>query len=141
MDGNNRQRGAASALLDPAILLPALGDMVRKLDPRVMVRNPVMFVVEVVAVLTTILAIRDLLRGAGTAGFSLQIVLWLWITVLFANLAEAVAEGRGKAQAATLRRARTETTAKRLRGEGQEWDEVAAPRCRSVTWCWWRPAT
>jgi K+-transporting ATPase ATPase B chain len=79
-----------------------------------MIRNPVMFVVEVVAGLTTVLFVRDLLTGSAHIGFTLQIVIWLWITVLFANFAEAVAEGRGKAQAATLRRARTETPAKRL---------------------------
>ncbi len=100
--------------------------MLRKLDPRAMVRNPVMFVVEVVAALTTLLLLRDLAIGGEHVGFTVQIVVWLWITVLFANLAEAVAEGRGKAQAATLRRARTETTAKRLRGADRVWDDVPA---------------
>ena len=80
-----------------------------------MIKNPVMFVVEIVAALTTIIFLRDLVAGGGEhLGFTFQIILWLWVTVLFANFAEAVAEGRGKAQAATLRRARTETTAKRL---------------------------
>ena len=123
---DNRQRSAAAALLDPAILVPALGETFRKLDPRLMIRNPVMFVVEVVAILTTVLLVRDLVTGGGNLGFTFQIVFWLWITVLFANLAEAVAEGRGKAQAATLRRARTETTAKRLQGGSGKWSEVAA---------------
>ncbi len=91
-------------MFDPAILVPALGDAVRKLDPRVMVRNPVMFVVEVVAALTTLIFVRDLVAGRPGLGFTVQILLWLWFTVLFANLAEAVAEGRGKAQAATLRK-------------------------------------
>ena len=86
-------------MLDPAILLPALPDAVRKLDPRHMIKNPVMFVVEVVTVLTTVLLVRDLRHRRGRPGFSSQIVLWLWFTLLFANLAEAVAEGRGKAQA------------------------------------------
>jgi K+-transporting ATPase ATPase B chain len=126
MDTTNKQRGAVAALFDPAILIPALGDTVRKLDPRLMIRNPVMFVVEVVATLTTVLLLRDLVTGGSHIGFTFQIVLWLWITVLFANLAEAVAEGRGKAQAATLRKSRTETTAKRLRGEGKAWEEVPA---------------
>ncbi|TWA60831.1 K+-transporting ATPase ATPase B chain [Azospirillum baldaniorum] len=122
-------RTPASTLLDPAILLPAVAGSVRKLDPRLMARNPVMFCVEVVAALTTLLFLRDLmtgvgLTGAGGIGFSLQIVLWLWFTLLFANFAEAVAEGRGKAQAASLRRTRTETTAKRLAGEG--WESVPA---------------
>jgi potassium-transporting ATPase ATP-binding subunit len=107
-------RSARSSLLDPAILIPAIGQSVRKLDPRLMVRNPVMFVVAVVAALTTVLFIRDVLTGGAHQGFTVQIIIWLWITVLFANFAEAVAEGRGKAQAATLRRARTETKARRL---------------------------
>ncbi|MBK3776136.1 potassium-transporting ATPase subunit B, partial [Azospirillum brasilense] len=117
-------RTPASTLLDPAILLPAVAGSVRKLDPRLMARNPVMFCVEVVAALTTLLFLRDLLTGAGGIGFSLQIVLWLWFTLLFANFAEAVAEGRGKAQAASLRRTRTETTAKRL--AGADWESVPA---------------
>ena len=75
-----------------------------------MIKNPVMFVVEIVAALTTVIFLRDLLTGGGEhLGFTFQIIVWLWVTVLFANFAEAVAEGRGKAQAATLRRARTET--------------------------------
>jgi potassium-transporting ATPase ATP-binding subunit len=127
MDINPKQRSATATMLDPAILGPALGDMIRKLDPRLMVRNPVMFVVEVVAALTTVLLLRDLIGGGGRVGFTLQITVWLWITVLFANFAEAVAEGRGKAQAATLRKARTETTAKRLRTDAEGWTEVAAP--------------
>ncbi len=130
MDISTKQRSSAAAMLDPAILIPALGDTVRKLDPRLMVRNPVMFVVEVVALLTTVLMIRDIVTGGAHIGFTVQIVIWLWITVLFANLAEAVAEGRGKAQAATLRKARTETTAKRLRGNGDQFDLVPAPELR-----------
>src|SRR5689334_20452334 len=106
----------ATALLDPRILVPAIGAAFRKLDPRSMVRNPVMFVVEVVATLTTVLFLRDLLAGRGGLGFAFQVNLWLWFTVLFANLAEAVAEGRGKAQADALRRTRTETQAKLLEG-------------------------
>jgi K+-transporting ATPase ATPase B chain len=108
------RRTSASTLTDPRILGPALVGAFRKLDPRVMVRNPVMFTVEVVAALTTVLFVRDVANGAGGLGFSFQINLWLWFTVLFANFAEAVAEGRGKAQAATLRKAKTETVAKRL---------------------------
>jgi potassium-transporting ATPase ATP-binding subunit len=108
------RRTSASTLTDPKILGPALVDSFRKLDPRLMVKNPVMFTVEVVATLTTVLFVRDLVMGNGGLGFSFQINLWLWFTVLFANFAEAVAEGRGKAQAATLRKARTETVAKRL---------------------------
>ncbi len=106
-------------------------DAFRKLDPRVMVRNPVMFTVEVVSILTTILLIRDLIGGAAGLGFALQINLWLWFTVLFANFAEAVAEGRGKAQAATLRRARTDATAKRLADPAaRQWKSVPATELR-----------
>jgi K+-transporting ATPase ATPase B chain len=111
----SRQRTTA---LDAAILWPAVGDAFGKLDPRVLWRNPVMFVVEIVSTLTTILFIRDLLIGGAHLGFELQINLWLWFTILFANFAEAVAEGRGKAQAATLRRAKSETQAKRLLPSG-----------------------
>src|SRR5258705_5696858 len=122
-----RQRMAGTTLSDPRIVAPALLDAVRKLAPRVMIRNPVMFTVEVVASLTTILFIRDLVTGAGGLGFSFQINLWLWFTVLFANFAEAVAEGRGKAQAATLRKAKTETVAKRLAdASATRWERLPA---------------
>ena len=109
-----RRRTAVSTLGDPAILGPAVLDAFRKLDPRLMVRNPVMFTVEVVASLTTVLFIRDLVIGSGGLGFAFQINLWLWFTLLFANFAEAVAEGRGKAQADALRRTRSETIGKVL---------------------------
>ena len=107
-------RRSVSSLFDPAIIVPAIGDSFRKLHPRNLVRNPVMFVVEIVTVLTTILFLRDLITGGENLKFTFQIIVWLWITLLFANFAEAVAEGRGKAQAATLRKARTDTRAKRL---------------------------
>jgi potassium-transporting ATPase ATP-binding subunit len=117
MKDRTNPRRSVSSLFDPAIVVPAIGDSFRKLDPRILSRNPVMFVVEIVTVLVTILYLRDLLTG-GTGGenlkFTFQIIVWLWITLLFANFAEAVAEGRGKAQAATLRKARTDTRAKRL---------------------------
>jgi K+-transporting ATPase ATPase B chain len=109
---------SASTMWDPAILVPAIGDAFRKLDPRLMWKNPVMFVVEIVSTLTTLLFLRDIVTGAPHLGFDFQINLWLWFTVLFANFAEAVAEGRGKAQAASLRRARTETTGNRQRADG-----------------------
>jgi potassium-transporting ATPase ATP-binding subunit len=125
MDIRTNRRGPQSTMLDPAILGPAIGDSFRKLDPRLMIRNPVMFVVEVVATLTTIIFLRDLFTHGPYLGFTFQIILWLWITVLFANFAEAVAEGRGKAQAATLRKARTETMAKRI--NGADFEMVAAP--------------
>ncbi len=103
-------------LLDSRILLPAIGSAFAKLDPRTLARNPVMFVVAVVSSLTTILFLRDLVTGGEGLGFSLQLNIWLWFTVLFANFAEAVAEGRGKAQAESLRKTRTETQAKLLTG-------------------------
>jgi K+-transporting ATPase ATPase B chain len=109
-----RKRMPVSALSDPNIIMPAIGAAFAKLDPRVLIKNPVMFVVEVVAALTTVILIRDLLTGGENLAFTFQIVLWLWITVLFANFSEAVAEGRGKAQADSLRRTRTETQAKLL---------------------------
>src|SRR5438128_9462313 len=97
-----------ASLFSPALVGPALIGSVRKLDPRAMIRNPVMFVVEVVAALTTVLFLRDLVTGASGLFFSGQIILWLWFTLIFANFAEALAEGRGKAQADSLRRTRTE---------------------------------
>ncbi|HKU54636.1 MAG TPA: potassium-transporting ATPase subunit KdpB [Rhizomicrobium sp.] len=108
----------SSSVLDPGILWPAIGNAFKKLDPRVMARNPVMFVVEITATLTTFLFIRDWQHGHHGLGFSFQINLWLWFTVLFANFAEAVAEGRGKAQADTLRRTRSDTVAKLLADQG-----------------------
>src|ERR1700731_2319028 len=103
-----------SALFDPKIVGPAIGSAFAKLNPRTLMKNPVMFVLEVVTVLTTVILIRDLVTGGGHILFEFQIILWLWFTVLFANFAEAIAEGRGKAQAETLRRQRTETQAKLL---------------------------
>jgi len=108
------RRREASTITNPAILVPAIGDAFGKLNPRHMAANPVMFVVEIVAALTTVLFVRDLVTGGHGLGFAFQINLWLWFTVLFANFAEAVAEGRGKAQAASLRKTKTELMAKRL---------------------------
>jgi K+-transporting ATPase ATPase B chain len=120
-----RKRMPVSALLDPKIVLPAIGSAFVKLDPRTLIRNPVMFVLEVVTALTTVILIRDLITGGGQIGFEFQIILWLWFTVLFANFAEAVAEGRGKAQAESLRRQRTETQAKLLTGDrSKRWNLV-----------------
>ncbi|MGF6307051.1 K+-transporting ATPase ATPase B chain [Bradyrhizobium sp. i1.8.4] len=104
----------ASTMLDPKILVPAIWSAFVKLDPRLMAKNPVMFVVEVVAALTTVIFVRDLVTGNANLGFTFQIILWLWFTVLFANFAEAVAEGRGKAQAESLKKTRTESQAKLL---------------------------
>src|SRR5579872_3616336 len=110
-------RRVGGGLLDPKILLKSAPDAFQKLDPRVQVKNPVMFVVEVGSVLTLYTAIKS------PSVFNWTIVVWLWLTVVFANLAEAVAEGRGKAQAETLRRAKRETMARRLTG----WQPGADP--------------
>src|ERR1700730_13089913 len=104
----------SKSLWDAKIIRRALVDAVVKLDPRTMMKNPVMFVVEVGSVVTTALLFREKQSFA----FNLRITLWLWFTVLFANFAEAMAEGRGKAQADTLRKARSETVAKRLLANG-----------------------
>jgi K+-transporting ATPase ATPase B chain len=109
-----RKRMPVSALLDAKIVMPAIGSAFVKLDPRTLMKNPVMFVLEVVTALTTVILVRDLATGGEHLGFEIQIVVWLWFTVLFANFAEAIAEGRGKAQADALRRTRTETKAKLL---------------------------
>src|SRR6201991_3583621 len=111
-----QKKAPVSALLDPKIVWPAIRAAFVKLDPRVMIKSPVMFVVEVVAALTTVIFLRDLVTGGENLGFTLQIIVWLWFTVLFANFAEAVAEGRGKAQAESLRKTRTESQAKLLTG-------------------------
>src|SRR5262245_55900135 len=115
----SRLRKQMPAFADAKIVWPAIGSAFAKLDPRVMMRNPVMFVVEVVAALTTVIFIREWISGADHLGFTFQIIVWLWFTVLFANFAEAIAEGRGKAQAATLRQTREETKAKLIVDEKQ----------------------
>ena len=109
-----RKRMPVSTLVDPKIVLPAIGQAFAKLNPATLIKNPVIFVLEVVTVLTTVLFVRDLVQHHAGLGFTFQIILWLWFTVLFANFAEAVAEGRGRAQADTLRKTRTETRAKRI---------------------------
>src|SRR6202049_2994735 len=113
---STRKRSAASALLDPKIVWPAIGASFVKLDPRTLIKSPVMFVLEIVTALVTVILTRDLVPGGPHLLFEVQIIVWLWFTVLFANFAEAVAEGRGKAQAETLRRTRTQTQAKLLTG-------------------------
>lgn len=103
------------ALFDPALVWPALWDSVKKLDPRHQIKSPVMFVVEVGSILTTGLYVQALFgKGEAPASFILAISVWLWFTILFANFAEALAEGRGKAQAASLRKSRKEAMAKKL---------------------------
>ncbi|WP_303624304.1 potassium-transporting ATPase subunit KdpB [Mycolicibacterium arenosum] len=120
-----RKGGPKAGMLDPHMLWTSIPDALRKLDPRTLWRNPVMFIVEIGAVWSTVLAVAD------PTWFGWMIVFWLWLTVLFANLAEAVAEGRGKAQADSLRKAKSDTVARRLIGwspnqPGTE-EEVAAP--------------
>ena len=117
-------RPNSTSLFSAALVGPVLVGALTKLDPRKMIKNPVMFVVEVVAALTTVLFVRDVLTGGANLAFSGQIILWLWFTVLFANFAEAIAEGRGKAQADSLRRTRTETMAKRLKGTGRDFETI-----------------
>ena len=108
------ERARKMSIWDPAIVRQATLDSFRKLDPRVQIKNPVMFIVEVGSVLTTIVFVQELIAGAGSPLFTGQVAFWLWFTVLFANFAEAMAEGRGKAQADTLRKAKTEAVANRL---------------------------
>ena len=120
-------RRRAVAGISSEILASAAWDALRKLNPRTLARNPVMFVVEIVSALTTIILIRDIIAGHGGIGFTAQIVFWLWFTVIFANFSEAVAEGRGKAQAENLRRTRTQTQAKRLKAaEARSFETISA---------------
>src|SRR5262249_46068916 len=135
-------RKGSLSIFDPKIIRQAIVDSFKKLDPRIQARNPVMFVVEVGSVVTTIEFVRLLFtQPSGTFTrtdltyetiFVLAVTIWLWFTVLFANFAEAMAEGRGKAQADTLRRARTSTMAKRLTSRDRfgKYTEVAAPDLR-----------
>jgi K+-transporting ATPase ATPase B chain len=108
----------------PALVLPALGEAFRKLDPRALIRNPVMFTTAVVALLLTALMVLG--EGHLALGFQLQLIVWLWLTVLFGTFAEALAEGRGRAQAASLRATRSELSGKRLKGKGDGFDLVPA---------------
>ncbi|MGP4694163.1 potassium-transporting ATPase subunit KdpB [Agrobacterium cavarae] len=121
----NSSAPARPGLFDPAIIGPAIKNAFIKLDPRQLMRNPVIFVTEIVAAVVTIFFIRDLLAHNGTAVFSGQIAAWLWFTVLFATFAEAVAEGRGRAQADSLKRTRSDLSARRLTADGKE-ESVAA---------------
>ena len=118
-----------TSIWDPTIIRQAVLDSLMKLDPRVQFKNPVMFIVEIGSVITTIAFVNDLRAGTG-ALFTGQVAAWLWFTVLFANFAEAMAEGRGKAQAATLRKARSETLANRVKGNGAV-EQVPSSQLRS----------
>jgi K+-transporting ATPase ATPase B chain len=130
-------RGArARPLFDPEILRRAIKESFVKLDPRLVAKNPVMFVVEVGAALTTAFVIKDAFAGVHDVFFGIQISLWLWFTVLFANFAEAMAEARGKAQADTLRKTKTDTMARKLL-PGDKFEMVSASQLRSgdIVYC------
>jgi potassium-transporting ATPase ATP-binding subunit len=120
----------SASLTDRKILKTAIIESFWKLDPRILYKNPVMFVVEVGAVITLVVLISNVIRHTGGYGFGLQITLWLWFTVVFANFAEAMAEGRGKAQAETLRKARAETDARKLLPDGKT-EILASSKLRS----------
>src|SRR3979411_1286977 len=120
-----QKQAPVSALLDPKIVIPAIRAAFVKLDPRVMIKSPVMFVVEIVAALTTVIFLRDLVTGGENFGFTFQIILWLWFTALFANFAEAVPEGRGNPQAESLKKPRTESQAKLLTGSDKPYRLVS----------------
>ena len=127
------ERARTISIWDPGIVRQAVVDSLRKLDPWIQVRNPVMFIVEVGSLLTTIIFVQELTSGVGRPLFTGQVAFWLWFTVLFANFAEAMAEGRGKAQADTLRKTRTETVANRLTGaNGMEKVPAASLRKNDV---------
>ena len=113
-----------SSIFQRALIVPAIGDAFVKLDPRTLIRNPVMFTTGVVALLLTVLLLAG--HGSGSLGFQVQLVVWLWLTVLFGNFAEALAEGRGKAQAASLRDTKSNLVAKLLSGQGDTHSEVSA---------------
>ena len=121
-------RDKSQSLFDAAILKPALVASIVKLHPRELMKNPVMFTVELVALVATVLMVRDIVVRPPGIGFEIQIVACLWITLLFATFAEAGAQGRGKAQAETLRRMRSETIARSLLGVGDMFGRCAPMR-------------
>src|SRR6202041_128669 len=128
--GSDSPKRPKKSLWTGGIVSGALWDSVKKLNPRTLMKNPVMFVVEVGAVVTTVDLLREITHHTSEFGFALQITLWLWFTVLFANFAEAMAEGRGKAQAETLRKARSETHARRLKADGT-FEDVPGSKMRA----------
>src|SRR5271163_667898 len=129
----------ARPLFDPPIVRRAIVDSFVKLNPMTLAKNPVMFVVEVGAVLTTVLMIRTLATAGADFGFEFQIAAWLWFTVLFANFAEAMAEGRGKAQADSLRKTKTSAEAKKLTGSNGKVEVVSAASLRKGDVCLCEP--
>src|SRR5450631_2296183 len=127
MNANIRK---SRSIWDGEIASRAVWDSFVKLNPRTLMKNPVMFVVEIGAALLTIDLVKDLMRHTHSFGFEFQITIWLWFTVLFANFAEAMAEGRGKAQADTLRKSRTETIAYKLKSDGSK-EEISGSKLRA----------
>src|SRR4051812_8929939 len=128
--GSLRPKNAPKSLFDPQIIRRASVDAFRKLDPRLVAKNPVMFVVEVGSVITTYYFFKQLIVHGSDVWFVGQVSVWLWFTVLFANFAEAMAEGRGKAQADTLRKAKTESVARRLIAGGKDEERVPGTALR-----------
>ncbi|GLR48728.1 potassium-transporting ATPase subunit KdpB [Sphingomonas astaxanthinifaciens] len=122
----SRTASPPASMFSAALVVPALADSVAKLDPRQLVRNPVMFTTGVIALLLTVLLVTG--HGTGSTLFQVQLVVWLWLTVLFGNFAEALAEGRGKAQAASLRDTKSQLWAKLLLGVGDTYEKVPATR-------------
>ncbi len=123
-----QRRGTLSWFIEPALVRPALVDSLRRMTPRYQWRNPVMFVVYIGSILTTLLWLQALLgHGEAPAGFILAVTLWLWATLLFANFAEAIAEGRSRAQAATLKSARRDTMAKKLASADRHARQTSVP--------------
>src|ERR1700758_3164449 len=123
------QSRKGKSIWDAAIARRATWDSLVKLNPRTLMKNPVMFVVEIGAALLTVQLVRNALNHTHAFSFEFQITVWLWFTVLFANFAEAMAEGRGKAQADTLRKARTETVAYKLKADGSK-EEISGAKLR-----------
>src|SRR5262245_31365511 len=126
------ERARRISIWDPKITRQAVVDSFKKLDPRIQVKNPVMFIVEVGSLITTVIWGQELAGRTGNPLFTGQVAFWLWFTVLFANFAEAMAEGRGKAQAATLRKTRAETMAVRIRDGATESVPASALRVGDV---------
>jgi K+-transporting ATPase ATPase B chain len=134
-------RGARSRpLFDPEIVKRATKESFVKLNPMLVAKNPVMFVVEVGAALITIYVIKDMFTHAGNLLFGVQIALWLWFTVLFANFAEAMAEARGKAQADALRKTKVDTMARKICPTAQ-FEMCLGRNCARTTWSFAKPAT
>src|SRR6201988_3708093 len=128
--GSDSPKRPKKSLWTGGVVGGGLWGLIKKLNPRTLMKNPVMFVVEVGAVVTTVDLLREIPHHSNEFGFALQITLWLWFTVLFANFAEAMAEGRGKAQAETLRKARSETHARRMKADGT-FEDVPGSKLRA----------